>query len=127
MQLNRPIRSRPRPNGLPRLPIGSPERPVASDRSSSTLDNGLATPRAELHIALLAADRETADLLRERVRVVKPPYWDGKVHLHIIREDLRGAKANVDFAVVQAVIDLGWGKSTDFNVGPPDDTSEGYG
>lgn len=118
--------SSPGPDRVPQLPERSTKRPVAPDGSNPTLDNGATVPRTDLHIALLAADKDTAELLRNRVRVVKPPYWNGRVHLHIIREDLRKKYATADVQVLQAVVDLGWGNARDLEIGSPEEMTDGY-
>lgn len=112
---------------MPDVPAGIPARAVAPDWTSPTEDNGVSAPRAELHIALLVPDRATADLLRNRVRVVRPPLWHGgKIYLHIIPEDQRRRYADMDFKILQAIVDLGWLDASDLDIGPPDQTTIGY-
>jgi hypothetical protein len=70
-----------------------------------TEHNGLHTPRAELHVALVAPDRETADLWRRLARVVTPPFWKGgKVRLYVIHAE---KAKDIDTTVALAMVDLG--------------------
>jgi hypothetical protein len=104
LQLPRTIHRGEPDGGVPNLPEPIPARAVAPDWSGPTEDNGLATPRGELHIALLAPDAATAATWRTRARVIIPPLWKGgKVQLHIVTQD----PAMGDAKILLAMIDLG--------------------
>jgi hypothetical protein len=93
------------------LSIRVPERAMAPDWNSPTEDNGLTTPRGELHVALLAPDADTATQWRKRARVVTPPLWKGgKVSLHVVVHD---ASKDPDASVLLAMVDLGLIDSAD--------------
>lgn len=97
---------------------------MAPDWVSPTEGNGTDLPRAVLHIALLAPNKEAERFLRGYVRVVKPPLWDGKVMIHVI--PINEKKNDVDIKLAQAMIDLGLLDSKDLQIGPPDDFTIGY-
>ena len=129
----RPLRiTRPRNPGqisdaLSELPEPVPTNPVAPDRHGPTEDNGLTAPRAELHIALIAPNRETAELIRGHIRIVKPPLWHGgKIYLHVITEDRRSKTIGIDARVLQAVVDLGFADARDVEIAEPDEFTIGY-
>lgn len=94
---------------------------MASHRVSSTEGNGTGLPRADLHIALLAPDEATAKLI-ERVKIVRPPYWQGKVHLHVV---VSADMTVDDVMILQAAADLGWGTSKSI-IAPPTQLTIGY-
>lgn len=98
---------------------------MAPDWRSPTEDNGTAAPRAELHIALLAPNREAMTYLRNNIRVVKPPLWHGgRIYLHVVPLDKK--THSVDIKVAQAVVDLGWLDAKDLEIGPPEEITLGY-
>lgn len=127
----RPMRiSLPRDRGgddgpVPAVPERVPERLMAPDWRSPTEDNGAAAPRADLHIALLAPNREAERFLRGYIRVVKPPLWHGgKILLHVI--PINEKKNDVDIKVALAMVDLGLLDAKDLQIGPPDELTIGY-
>ena len=92
--------------GLPPVLEPLPERAMAPDWSSPTDGNGAATPRAELHVALVAPDATTAAIWRQSARVIVPPLWKGgKVTLHVIHID---STEDIDTALRLALVDLGF-------------------
>lgn len=98
---------------------------MAPDWRSPTEDNGAAAPRADLHIALLAPDKEALKYLRNNIRVVKPPLWHGgRIYLHVIPLDKK--THNVDMKVALAAADLGMVDARDLEIGPPEDLTLGY-
>lgn len=107
----RPLRlTRPGGRGLPdpdlrQLLDPVPARVLAPDWSPATEDNGAATPRGELHVALLAPDATTAAAWRAKARVITPPLWKGGVvRLHVITIN---PEQHGDPAVLMALVDLG--------------------
>ena len=96
---------------------------MAPDWRSPTEHNGTAVPRAELHIALIADSDKARRLLDRQVRVIKPPYWDGEIHLHVITNP---GITDDDVFIAQAMVDLGWADSRDVKIGPPDSLTDGY-
>ena len=94
---------------LHEMPDPVPARSVAPVRISSTLDNGAGVPRIDLHIALLARTEEQAKLA-EGMKVVTPPLWKGKVHLHVI---VSPELTTDDIVIAQAAADFGWGVMID--------------
>ncbi len=90
----------------PVLPVQGqlPARVLAPDWQPPTEDNGAATPRGELLVALFAPDAATAMIWRQRARVIVPPLWKGgKVTLHVVvQEPVLG-----DPEVLLALVDLG--------------------
>ena len=113
-----------------RIPKPAPQekvRAVAPDWQSPTLDNGLAAPPGDLHVAIVVPDAATAALLRGNVRVVKPPLWkDGHIYLHVIVSDDRHGAAGIDIRLAQAMADLGLLDAADLGIGPPDGITQGY-
>lgn len=96
---------------------------MAPDWVSPTEGNGSDAPRADLHIALIAPNNETAKLLRD-VRIVKPPLWKGgKIWLHILTPK-KGL--GIDLSVAQAMVDLGLIDARDIDIAAPDAITEGY-
>ena len=122
MRIDRP-RSGGRDDGdLRPVPDPVPERAMAPEWVSPTEGNGSDAPRADLHIALVAPNKEIAGQLNT-VRVIKPPLWKGgKVYLHVLIAD----KAMVDLKVAQAMVDNGLLDSRDLQIGPPDGLTAGY-
>lgn len=96
-------------SSLPPVPDRVPRHLVAPDWVGPTEGNGSDTPRADLHVALLAPDHTTANLWRPRARVVTPPLWAGKVHLHVVVMDV----IHGDPEVLLAMVDLGLIDSVD--------------
>lgn len=96
---------------------------MAPDWRSPTLDNGTTAPRGKLHIALVADTPEARTLLEQHVRVIKPPYWDGDIHLHVITNP---GMTDDDVYILQAMVDLGWADSRDVQIGPPASLTDGY-
>lgn len=96
---------------------------MAPDWRSPTEDNGAATPRDTLHIALLATSSDEVRAL-SKVRVITPPLWKGgKIALHVIlSKDLKEA----DILIRQTLVDLGLADSRDLAIGPPDQLTLGY-
>lgn len=126
MRLNRPSDSSPTDRSLSPVPGPAPARPVAPDWKSPTEGNGSTTPRADLHIALVAPNPKTAHFLRDRIRIVRPPLWHGgKVYLHIIPEDQR-SEDDIDILLAQTLADLGLADAADMHIGPPDGVTLGY-
>lgn len=124
LRLIRTSSDRGRDSDLPHVPQPVPARALAPNWRSPTEDNGLSAPRADLHIALIAPDADTAKQLR-KVRVVKPPLWQGgKIFLHVITE--RKGWGMDDYKIMQAVADLGWADARDLQIGPPDAVTNGY-
>lgn len=114
---------------MPAVPEPVSQRSLAPDWVSPTQDNGVAVPPADLHIALLAPDRDTAELLRGRVRVLKPPYWEGgKVYLHVVLQDQRKSPTykDWDMTILLALADMGVMDTRDLEIGPPADLTLGY-
>jgi hypothetical protein len=119
-------RSDGRPNiDLPRLPKQAP-RVVAPNRPGPTEGNGLDSPRADLHIALIVPDRKTADLLRNKVRIVRPPLWKGKLFLHLIPQDQRHKYRDIDMTTLLALIDTGLIDAKTAEIAAPDEITIGY-
>lgn len=117
--------------GEPRrvLPVsdGIPKRALAPDWISPTEDNGLSAPRAELHIALTCDGPDAERILKNGVRVIKPPLWHGgKIYTHIIRTDKLKKSLSMDIQILQAVADLGWLDAVDLEIGPPEAMTDGY-
>lgn len=115
--------SRATTGGVPQLPERVPTRAMAPDWSSPTDSNGSGLARADLHIALVAGNPEEAALLA-RVKVIQPPLWDGKVHLHVIVNEHNFSED--DIHILQAMVDLGWADSRDVHIGPPAGLTLGY-
>lgn len=121
LRVERPIDHGQGDSNLSDVPHSVPERGVASHGISTTEGNGAGLPRADLHVALLVPDEATARLLG-RARIVRPPYWQGKVHLHVVvSPDL----STDDVMVLQAAADLGWGVSK-YLISPPAEFTLGY-
>lgn len=108
---------------LPPVLDRSAQRSLAPDWVSPTEGNGAGLPRADLHIALVVRSAEELTGLANRIKVVQPPLFNGKVHLHfVINHD-----ANTDDVMVrQAMVDLGWADARDLDIGPPASITEGY-
>lgn len=125
LRINRAADSgRQRDRSVPDVPEPVRPRAMAPDWSSPTEGNGADLPRAELHIALITPDAETASALQHRLRVVKPPLWQGKVHLHLIPAPPDGWP--VDPYIAQAMVDLGLIDSTDVGLAELDSVTIGY-
>jgi hypothetical protein len=112
---------------LPGVPQPVPASGMASDWIGPTEGNGTGLAPADLHIAILAPDRKTADSLKGRVRIIRPPLWQGgRIFLHVIPEDQRKRLKGVDMTILLAMVDLGMIDSADAEIGPPDDLTVGY-
>jgi len=119
LRVGKPSNIRSGLTALSPLPKRVPARPVAPHRVSTTEGNGAGLPRADLHIALLARTDHEQELFR-RIRVIQPPLWPGRVHLHIIfNKDL----TEDDVLIAQTVADLGWGV---IDILTPESVTEGY-
>ena len=105
-----------------KLPDRVPQRSLAPNWVSPTEGNGAGLPRTDLHIALIADSIDSA-LILERIKVVQPPLWPGKVHLHIITG---GTLTPDDVLIEQTLADLGWADSRDLHIGPPASVTQGY-
>jgi len=104
------------------VPERVPQRSLAPDWVSPTEGNGSGLPRADLHIALIAGSPEDFAILK-RVRVIQPPLWPGKIHLHILHST---EFSDDDLLIRQTVVDLGWADARDVAIGPPASITEGY-
>lgn len=111
-------------SALPQLSERVPIRELAPNRVNPTEGNGTTTPRDRLHIILLARSEDTAKLLKDNVRVVRPPLWKGgEVLLHVVQSrDLTTDNAQIQ----QTIVDLGWADAKDLDIigYPPSETSE---
>lgn len=99
---------------------------MAPNRPNPTQDNGSTLPRTDLHIALILPDRATAQQLKNKIRVVKPPLWPGKVYLHFIPEDQRYRYRSLDTRTLIALVDTGLVDAKDVDIGPPAHITLGY-
>lgn len=109
---------------LPQLSERVPIRELAPNRRNPTEGNGTSTPREQLHIILLARNHNTANLLKNHVRVIKPPLWrGGEVLTHIVESENLSSD---DILIRQAMVDLGWADSKDLDISgyPPSETTE---
>lgn len=88
---------------------------MAPDWISPTEDNGVSLPRDDMHIALVAPDPETAEIWRRQARLIRPPLWKGRVHLHIVTIDTTKSH-DLDPLVLQAMVDLGFADSADIGL-----------
>lgn len=125
----RPLRIEPtghRGGGPARVP-SVPERvsrgPLAPNWSSPTENNGIAVPRAELHIALVVPSLTAAQQLGD-IRVLNPPYWNGNVNLHVIVRPT--GMTDTELLIRQAVADLGWADAKDLQIGDAATITLGY-
>lgn len=105
---------------------GDDRHPVVADGANAPQSRGREVPRAELHIALIAPDERVYRLLRSRVAVIKPPYWDGTVHLHVVIDDPHSRWANVDWTLRQALADCGLASPHDVDLMPSEQLHLGY-
>ena len=122
MRVGKPVDSDIRASSMSNMPKLAPARAMASNWSSPTERNGQGLPRTDLHIALIARSQAMATALAG-VQVVRPPYWPGRVSLHvIISPDM-----TTDHVMIrQAAVDLGWADSRDLLIGPPAELTLGY-
>lgn len=116
-----------RSDSVPGVPEPVPAGGIPPDWRGPTEGNGDGLPPADLHIALLAPDRDTAEKLRGRVRIIRPPLWKGgRIFLHVIPETQRKKYREVDMNILLAMVDLGMIDSADAEIAPPDDLTIGY-
>jgi hypothetical protein len=112
LRINRTGNPSPNDRSMPDVPQRAPARVVAPDWQSPTEGNGLAQPRATLHVALLAPDPTTATLWQRQARIITPPLWKGgKVELHIVVVNEETQRA--DPKLLQTLTDLGLIDATD--------------
>ena len=127
MRLPRAIHRRSVNGDVSSMPERVSQRSLAPEWVSPTEHNGTATPRAVLHVALIAPNVAEAERIKGRLRVITPPLWrGGKVYLHIIPEDQLQGSGDLDIRIRQALVDLGFADSTDVGIGPPEETTIGY-
>lgn len=115
LRLNRAGSNRSADHPVPVVLERVPERSVAPDWNSPTIDNGVAEPRGILHIALVIPDAQAFNTLAKRVYVVKPPLWKGEVRLHAIPEPGKN-DADITLYIKLALIDLGLIDSKDVQI-----------
>ena len=84
--------------------------------------NGKGEPERVIHLALVVPDIRLWKLLKERAFVVKPPYGNTTVHLHVLVEDKRG----LDWTIRQALVESGLVDPETAGLAYPDQVTLGW-
>lgn len=80
-------------------------------------------PRTTLHLAVVVPDARIYHLLKDKMRIVQHPYWNGTVALHLIIDD---PKHPVDERLRIALVTLGLVEPQDLNLAYPEELTLGW-
>jgi hypothetical protein len=78
---------------------------LVPDRLGTTEDQLPGPPRADLHVALIVPSLDAYHVLKQNAYLISPPYWDGKVMLHVILQNPKKTREDMLYQV--ALVDLG--------------------
>ena len=84
LQPDPPSPVQPGPSDLPTVLPTQQRPPVVPLRLGTAAPTGPAAPFTDLRIALVLRDKHLYELIKEKLTLISPPYWDGHVKLHII-------------------------------------------
>lgn len=104
-------RTNPEGSGQSNLrPMPSDRNPVVPERLGSAPVNGTDKPAYTLHIAIVVKDLKLFDSVRQNVYLVKPPYWKGRVELHVLVQKPGSSPEDMTYRL--ALSDLGMADPT---------------
>lgn len=126
MSLNRPVHSGSVNPAVPAVSGRGVVGLMAPDRWSATEDNGVAVPPAEIHILIVIPNAKAFEYLKDKVFVVQPPYWSGKVHLHCVPDDPQSKWHAVPWTIRQALIDSGLATAEKVDMATPEQVTLGW-
>lgn len=108
-------------------PVPTDRDSVVPNRPGATEHNGLDSPSATLHIAIVVKDIRLYDAIRNGTYVITPPLWKGEIQLHIVMqknndtpEALLLKLAAVDLGLANATV-IGLNDGLQISMGWPSD------
>lgn len=84
------------------------------------------TPSRSLHLAIVVPDIRLYQLIKNKFRVIQPPYDDIAVQLHVVIDDQKDPHRDLDWQIRIALVQSGLVEPGDMNITYPDQVTLGW-